>query len=68
MRLLASTTQRIAAAVAIAAAGVLLPAAALAAPALTGSPAAARRSLPPSRPATAPVTRSGWGWARARPG
>jgi Protein of unknown function (DUF4232) len=40
MRLLASTTQRIAAAVALAAAGVLLPAAALAAPALAGWPAA----------------------------
>ena len=47
MRLLASTTQRIAAAVAIAAAGVLLPAAALAAPALTGSPAAAAPALRP---------------------
>lgn len=47
MRLPASTTQRIAAAVAIAAAGVLLPAAALAAPALSGWPAAS--------PATAPV-------------
>ena len=47
MRLLASTTQRIAAAVAIVAAGVLLPAAALAAPALTGSPAAAAPALQP---------------------
>jgi hypothetical protein len=47
MRLLASTTQRIAAAVAIAAAGVLLPAAALAAPALTGSPAAAASAVQP---------------------
>jgi Protein of unknown function (DUF4232) len=40
MRLLASTPRRIAAAAIIATAGVLLPAAALAAPALTGSPAA----------------------------
>jgi len=40
MRLLARTPRRIAAAAIIAAAGVLLPAAALAAPALTGSPAA----------------------------
>jgi hypothetical protein len=47
MRLLARTPQRIAAAVAIAAAGVLLPAAALAAPALTGSPAAAAPPLQP---------------------
>jgi hypothetical protein len=46
MRLLASTTQRIAAAVAIAAAGVLLPAAALAAPALSGSPAPSRAAAP----------------------
>jgi len=49
MRLLARTPQRIAAAVAIAAAGVLLPAAALAAPALSGSPAtsAAAGGAPP---------------------
>ena len=47
MRLLARTPQRIAAAVAIAAAGVLLPAAALAAPALSGSPAAAAPPLQP---------------------
>jgi len=40
MRLLDTTTQRIAAAITIAAAGVLLPAAALAAPVLSGSPAA----------------------------
>jgi hypothetical protein len=46
MRLLASTPQRIAAAVAIAAAGVLLPAAALAAPALSGSPAASQAAAP----------------------
>jgi hypothetical protein len=46
MRLLASTTQRIAAAVAIAAAGVLLPAAALAAPALSGSPATSATAAP----------------------
>jgi hypothetical protein len=46
MRLLASTTQRIAAAVAIAAAGVLLPAAALAAPSLSGSPAASPAAAP----------------------
>jgi len=46
MRLPASTTQRIAAALAIAAAGVLLPAAALAAPALSGSPAAPAAGAP----------------------
>jgi hypothetical protein len=46
MRLLASTTQRIAAAVAIAR-GRPAPAAALAAPALTGSPAAAARAVQP---------------------
>lgn len=40
MKLLASTTRRITASAALAAAGVLLPAAALAAPALSGSPSA----------------------------
>lgn len=48
MRLLASTTRRIAAAAILTAAGVLLPAVALAAPALGGSPAARTAAAVPA--------------------
>jgi hypothetical protein len=47
MKLLASNPRRIAAAAALATAGVLLPAAALAAPALSGSPAARPATVAP---------------------
>jgi hypothetical protein len=60
MRLLASTPQRIAAAAALAAAGVLLPATALAAPALTGSGAPAARTGSAAVPACHGLRKEVW--------